>query len=455
MKKLLVLNLVALTESLISKEDTPFLYSLYKYQKFFLNPPVPAVTCTSQSDILTGQRANKHGIVANGWYSRSTAEVRFWRQSNHLVKVPKIWDYLKLKHPEFKVANMFWWFNMYSDVDYSVTPRPIYRADGLKFPETYSYPAGLNEKLKGKLGVFPLFNFWGPKTSIKSSHWIAGATEYVLENYMPDLCFSYIPHLDYNLQRFGPKDPRIRDDLKELDCVVGDLVQKARSLSYSVLILSEYNIQEVSSVIHVNKIFRERGYLAVREECGEEHFDAGASEAFAVADHQIAHVYVKRKERIDEVFSLLKSIDGIDIVLRTNEEKERYFLNHRRSGDIICLAKPDGWFSYYFWLDVSKAPDYARTVDIHRKPGYDPVELFMDKGAMKKVLINLIKKKLGFRYLMDVIPINSSLVKGSHGVVDNRQENKPLLLADFSLGEEKILEMKDVFSVISNFFNKI
>ena len=452
-KKLLVLNVVGLTRELITKETSPFLYSFLKNaQQSYLNPPIPAVTCTSQTEILTGKSANEHGIVANGWYFKERSEVKLWQQSNHLVKRKKIWDELKEINPKFSVTNMFWWYNMYSTADYSVTPRPIYRADGAKYPDTYTQPEEFNDYLKKKLGTFPLFNFWGPKTNIKSSQWIANATVEAIEHYKSNLVFCYLPHLDYNLQRWGTKNKRILKDMLEIDEVVKNLVSEARKKGYNTIILSEYGIQDVDTPIHINKILREHHYLATKIECGEEHFDAGASEAFAVADHQLAHIYVKNHDNIKKIIQLLQKNKNIEEIL-TRDESKKYNLNHERSGDIICLAKKNSWFTYYYWLDEKKAPDYAKTVDIHRKPGYDPVELFAHKNAFFKVIKSLIKKKLGFRYLMNVIPLDASLVKGSHGVQVGDDKKGPLLLADFSFTNKKEkIHMWEVYHIIKKFF---
>ena len=84
----------------------------------------------------------------------------------------------------------------------------------------------------------------------------------------------------------------------------------------------------------------------------------------------------------------------------------------------MAIASPDAWFTYYYWLDDARAPDFARTVEIHRKPGYDPVELFLDPAIRMPALTvgwKLARRKLGFRTLLDVIPLDAHLVKGSHG----------------------------------------
>jgi predicted AlkP superfamily pyrophosphatase or phosphodiesterase len=252
----------------------------------------------------------------------------------------------------------------------------------------------------------------------------------VLETRSPTLTLVYLPHLDYDLQRKGPHHPDIKKRLHEVDAACAEIIDAARRRDARVVVLSEYGITEVSGAVFPNRALREAGLLRVREELGREILDAGASEAFAVADHQIAHVYVRRPERVAEVKALLERQDGVEIVL-DQAGKAAAGLDHPRSGELVAVSRADRWFSYYYWLDDDRAPDFARTVDIHRKPGYDPVELFVDPAlAAPKLKIGwkLAQKKLGFRYLMDVIPLDTSLVKGSHGRITDRAEDGPVLL---------------------------
>ncbi|MDP9469204.1 MAG: alkaline phosphatase family protein [Chloroflexota bacterium] len=418
MRKTAVLNVVGLTPDLLG-EATPRLRAFVDRGKLAtVTPTLPAVTCTAQSTYLTGTHPDQHGVVANGWYFRDESEIKFWRQSTALVQRPKIWETARALDPTFTCANLFWWYNMYSSVDYSVTPRPMYPADGRKLPDIYTQPADLRPALQEKFGQFPLFNFWGPNTSIRATQWIADAAKWVAEHYDVTLTLVYLPHLDYGLQRFGPDDPRMAAELRELDTVCGDLIDFYQVRDTEVIVLSEYGIVPVSRPIHLNRWLREQGLIAVREELGRELLDAGASAAFAVADHQIAHVYVNDPARLPEVRSLLQETEGVAEVL-DEAGKRAHHLDHPRSGELVALAAPDAWFTYYYWLDDQRAPDYARTVDIHRKPGFDPVELFLDptlRLPKAKVGVTLLKKQLGFRYLMDVIPLDASLVRGSHGV---------------------------------------
>jgi predicted AlkP superfamily pyrophosphatase or phosphodiesterase len=416
-KPLLVINVVGLTYDMLP--HAPHVRRLAEHG--FARPMgtvLPAVTCTAQATLLTGLPPREHGIVANGWYFRDLAEVLFWRQSNHLMHGERLYQAGRRRDPGYTTAKLFWWYNMYAEVDYAVTPRPCYPADGRKLLDSYSQPPELKDALQQRLGVFPLLRFWGPAAGIESSRWIADATLYVLEQFRPTLVLAYLPHLDYNLQRLGPDDPRIVDDIRAVDHEAGRLIEAAQRDGYDVVVLSEYAIAAVQQPVHINRVLREHGYLRVRREiAGWESLDAGASRAFAVADHQVAHVYVQRPEDIPQVTRLLERTEGIEQVL-DRAAQAHYGLDHPRSGELVAVAAPGAWFTYYFWLDDRLAPDYARTVDIHRKPGYDPVELFVDPKLCcprLRIAWRLLQKKLGFRYLMDVIGLDAGIVRGSHG----------------------------------------
>jgi predicted AlkP superfamily pyrophosphatase or phosphodiesterase len=427
----LVLNVVGLTPGLIG-EHTPALKAFRDaYALRPLRTIVPAVTCSVQSTFLTGKMPSEHGIVGNGWYFRDLAQVWLWRQSNQLVHGDKLWDEAKRRDPSFTVAKLFWWYNMYSSADISITPRPMYTADGRKLPDVYTDPPELRAELSQELGMFPLFNFWGPRADISSTAWIAKSAERVIEKCAPTLTLVYLPHLDYDLQRFGPNDARIAKTLGEVDAVCAQLFDFAKQKGLRVVVLSEYGITAVSDAIHVNRALREAGLLRVREELGHEQLDAGASRAFAVADHQVAHVYVKRPADLPRVRALCEKLDGVEQVL-DGSGKKAAGLDHQRSGELVLVSRADRWFSYYFWLDDARAPDYARTVDIHLKPGYDPVELFIDPKLtfpMLKVGRRLLARKLGFRNLLDVIPLDATLVKGSHGRLTDRADDGPLFMS--------------------------
>nr|MBI1231450.1 alkaline phosphatase family protein [Cytophagales bacterium] len=431
MKKTVVLDVVALSARLVGNH-TPFLHDwISKGNQAAIQPVLPAVTCSAQSVYLTGKWPQENGIVGNGWYFKDECEVKFWRQSNRLVQGAKIWEELKAKDSSFTCANMFWWYNMYSSVDYAVTPRPLYPSDGRKLPDVHSQPMELRDRLQQELGQFPLFSFWGPNANIASTRWIADASMKVDEWYDPTLTLIYLPHLDYGLQKFGLDFDKIGKDLSEVDAVCKDLITYYEGKGAEVLLLSEYGITSVNHPVHINRMLRKEGLIEVKNELGLETLDAGTCRAFAVADHQLAHVYVKDAFDVPRVKALLEKLPGVEQVLE-GAEKEAFHINHDRAGDLVVVADKHSWFTYYYWLDDAKAPDYARTVDIHRKPGYDPVEMFANpdiKFLKAKIGWKLLQKKLGFRYMMDVIPLDARLVKGSHGRIPEEAFDWAILAA--------------------------
>ncbi|MFC9304254.1 alkaline phosphatase family protein [Streptomyces albidoflavus] len=427
---LLVLDVVGLTPRLL--EHMPRLAALGdRGSRSPLGTVLPAVTCSAQSTFLTGTLPADHGIVGNGWYFRELGDVLLWRQHNGLVSGDRLWDAARRAHPGYTVANICWWYAMGADTDWTVTPRPVYYADGRKEPDCYTRPPELHDELTEKLGTFPLFHFWGPGADLVSSQWIIDATRHVMATRDPDLTLAYLPHLDYDLQRFGPDDPRSHAAARELDEAVGPLLDQAEASGRTVVVLSEYGITSVSRPVHLNRVLREAGLLEVHTQDGMEYLDTMASRAFAVADHQLAHVYVKRPEDLDTVRALLAGVPGVDTLLDEEGKKEQG-LDHPRSGEFVAVAEPDAWFTYYYWLDDARAPDFAQLVEIHRKPGYDPVELFMDPNdpyVKLRAGAAVARKKLGLRYRMAVVPLDASPIRGSHGRLPADEADGPLLLS--------------------------
>jgi predicted AlkP superfamily pyrophosphatase or phosphodiesterase len=400
-----------------------------------------------QSTFLTGLPPRDHGVVGNGWYFRELAEVLFWRQSNALVSGEKVWEAGRARDRAFTCAKLFWWYNLYSSADWSVTPRPAYPADGRKIPDIYAEPAELRAELNARLGRFPLFNFWGPTADLVSTRWIADAAIHVMRAKRPTLSLVYLPHLDYDFQRFGPSDPRSKQAVRDVDAEAGRVADAARELGAEVVVLSEYGITPVSRPVHINRALREAGFLRVQKVLDQwELLDAGACRAFAVADHQIAHIYVKRPEDAAAVRDVVAKVPGVGRVLDDAGKREAG-LDHPRAGEFVALAAPDSWFTYYYWLDDALAPDFARTVDIHRKPGYDPAELVLAAPKVK-VALKLLRKMLGFRYLMDVIGLDASVVRGSHGLLPARDEDGPVWISSSKAGERARVAAADVKSLI-------
>ena len=415
--KLCILNVVGLTPRLLA--HAPRLAALGDVVP--CRSPLPAVTSTSQATLLTGLPPRDHGIVGNGWYYRDTQEVRFWQQANSLIQGEKLYEAF-----DGDTAKMFWWFNQSATVAYSATPKPHYGCDGSKVFDVLDHTGC---RLTERLGPFPFFSFWGPAAGLPSSAWIADASAIVLREKQPNLTLVYLPHLDYDFQRLPDHDPA---RVAEVDQCAGRVIDAAESIGARVVAVSEYGLVPVNRPVHINRQLREAGLLSVRDGPFGEMLMPGESEAFAVVDHQLAHVYVRDPRRIAEVQSLLGQVRGIADVVPPRE----LALDHPRSGELVALAEADAWFTYYYWLDDARAPDFARTVDIHRKPGYDPCELFMTSKF--RAIARVAQKKLGMRYRMDVIPLDASLVRGSHGL-QTAAEDGPLVIGP----EEPPEEMTD------------
>ncbi|WP_409491233.1 alkaline phosphatase family protein [Amycolatopsis sp. cmx-11-12] len=429
MKPLVVIDVVGLTPKAL--RDMPNLSAVARDGwQAELGTVLPAVTCSAQSTFLTGLMPAQHGIVGNGWYFRELGEIFLWRQHNRLVGGEKLWETARAAHPGYTSANVCWWYAMGMSTDVTVTPRPIYHADGRKSPDAYVRPPELHDQLTGALGEFPLFQYWGPTASIKSSKWVIGASRQILCEKRPDLLLTYVPHLDYDLQRFGPDAPQAALAARELDNALAPLLDDARNAGATVVALSEYGITNVSRPVDINRALRREGLLEVYTQAGMEYLDPWASRAFAVADHQVAHVYVRDSSDVERVRSIVGELTGVDEVL-DREAQARYGLDHERAGDLVAVAEPDSWFTYYYWLDDERKPDFARGVEIHRKPGYDPAELFFDpedKFAKARAGLNLAKKFAGLRYAMDVVPTDPRWVRGSHGRLPDSTEDGPVLL---------------------------
>ena len=447
MKRIAVLNVVGLTKGLIAKNLPRIRKIAENLETTSFTPAFPAVTTTAQATYLTGTSPSDHGIVGNGWYEREDAEVRFWKQSNHLIRGEKLWEALRREKGDFRCAKMFWWYNMYSSADWSVTPRPIYPADGRKVFDVYAHPPGLRDKLVEELGEFPFPSFWGPRAGLPSSQWIADSARWVEEWEQPDLNLVYLPHLDYGLQRWGPDAPEMGAEFEAIDRLVDELISFFVKRGVEVVLLSEYGISKVRKPVHLNRVFRDKGWLQIKNELGLELLDAGASRAFAVADHQVAHVYVRDDSIRNEVRCVLEATEGVA------EVRESGFgdgIGARRAGDFIAVSSPESWFTYYYWMDDMVAPDFARTVDIHRKPGYDPAELHLDPAlSLPRIRIAsfLLRKKLGFRALLPVIPLDASLVGGSHGRDNVPEHEQPVLVG---AGASSVSSAEEVFNYLKS-----
>jgi Type I phosphodiesterase / nucleotide pyrophosphatase len=472
---LVVLNLVGLTTRQLA--HCPRLAELARQGwSRPMEEVLPAVTCSTQASMLTGKLPQEHGIVGNGWFVRESGEVRFWQQSNRLIQAEPVYVTAKRRanarrqpvahddefvgqiawkrSEDFICKKLFWWFNQGAEVDLAVTPKPHYGADGNKAFDISSYPECVADSLKRQLGPFPFQSFWGPMAGFAASNWIGQCAAVEMET-QPHLMLVYLPHLDYETQRLGPSGcdwPRLG---REIDDACAPILEAAKRLGADVWVVNECTHVDVRRPVYVNRHLAGAGPYSSSPESSllvsrmgpfGRQLEVFSSRAFAVCDHQIAHVYVNDPIWIDGVKAKLEQLPGI-ASMHVGEERAALGLDHPRAGDIVLLSEPDAWFAYPFWLDDREAPDYARTVDIHRKPGYDPCELFFDpklRNAKFRAMRRLVQKKLGFRTLFDVIPLDASLVRGSHGLRVSDPLDKPVMIGTGPAPSEAIVKQTSV-----------
>jgi predicted AlkP superfamily pyrophosphatase or phosphodiesterase len=453
----IVIDIVGLELGHLESELVPNISSLAtEGESAMMEPVFPGVTCTVQASILSGTYPNQHGIICNGFYDRINRNVSFWEQSSDLVQTDRIWDMAhkkmsgdndnnktetKIKSTSIsetksktktnnvisnsssslpshsynlKTAVLFWQNTMFSNANIIVTPRPIHLDNGVVM-WCYSKPVDYyDQQLKPKIGEFNLATYWGPLASSASSKWISEATTYTLEKYKPNFLLTYIPHIDYSAQKFGKNSSQVRDDLKVADGIVENIVHKTVELGIreesQFIIISEYGFNDVSGAVPLNLRLRDAGLVATRTIQDQEYIDYENSDAFAMADHQIAHIYVK-EGFVGQTKKVLEQITGVESVL-DDQEKRHLKIDHERSGELLAVADRDKWFSYHWWYEKERAPPFAGNVDIHRKPGYDPLELFIEPNTRS-------------------ISQNTGLVKGSHGRKADylRQEGLSLYLS--------------------------
>ncbi len=361
-----------------------------------LIPTFPCVTSPVQANMLTGRGPSEHGIIGNGFYHRDRGVVELWVGRNGLVEGSQVWDTLAGRG----ISQAAWIPQNIKDAaaDFIITPEPKHHPDGRTELWCYAKPDGLYEQLLADLGHFPLMNFWGPMTNIKSTQWTIDAALWLLRAEKPRFNYIYFPHLDYAAQKFGPDSAEQVAACREADVALGRLFGAVGAPGLGTtgfLIVSEYAMTDVSRVVYPNRLLRDAGLLTLDEKDGAEHLNLAASRAFAVVDHQFAHIYVNDPADVARVVAIFEGVEGIAEVLHGAARANRR-MDHPRSGEVVLVCEPDAWLAYYWWLDDAKAPAFARTVDIHNKPGYDPVEMF----------INMPSKQT---------PLDATLVKGSHG----------------------------------------
>jgi predicted AlkP superfamily pyrophosphatase or phosphodiesterase len=381
-----------------------------------LMPVFPAVTCPVQVSLVTGTHPAQHGIIANGLFDREAREVTMWTWPASRIGRPPIWELLRRRKPRARTAVLFFQGLKANTADLYLNPHPKHTPDGKTIPWCDSRPDGLYEKLVATLGHFPLHKYWGPLADIDSSTWILRAAARTLAEYRPDLSLVYVPHLDYVGQRHGPGAAEFATEARRVDSLVAEFIRDLRRAfapaEPAVVMVSEYAFVPVRRAALPNVALRAAGLLAVKEQDGTEHLDLATSRSFAMVDHQLAHVYAE-PDAVDAAADALAGLAGVGEVCRADRLRQ-LGVAHPNAGELVLLAEPDAWFAYYWWHDAARAPAFARTVDIHRKPGYDPVELLLDSATRS-------------------IPLDPALVKGSHGLPPSGPSDAGILAATHDL----------------------
>jgi hypothetical protein len=397
-----------------------------------LAPCFPAVTCPVQATLTTGVPPAVHGVVANGVYDRAAHRLEMWISPDSVHRHPRLWDQLTSARPELRTAAWFLLQSKHATADLVCLPAPKHNPDGTETMWCHTNPEPLYAALRESLGDFPLHKFWGPIAGIESSRWIVQSFLEAARPAPPHFAVVYLPHLDYAAQRTGPDSPPALAACGELDAEIARLVDGLAGMvgrdRLTVLVAGEYRIRPVTHTLFPNRVLREAGLLAVTDTPEGELLDMERSRAWALADHQVSHVYLHEgsdlDERnklglVDEIAALFRGRAGVGRVLAGAELVSAGLTAASppgamsRCGDLVIESTPDSWQAYPYWLDEARAPAFARTVDIHRKPGYDPVELHIDRAKLPAVSI----------------PLDTSLVKGSHGGVDPAAPHETIFIA--------------------------
>jgi predicted AlkP superfamily pyrophosphatase or phosphodiesterase len=388
----IVLDVVGLRPDHVDPDTTPALHDLLEDRIVDLEPPFPAMTVPAQTTMATGTGPETHGDVANGEYDREDDAVEFWDRDRGDRN--RLWE--AGKYAGLETGALFFQHLIGTSADIAITPSPIEDEDNnLLEMNCWTNPDEFYDLLEDEYGHFPLQAYWGPGASAESSEWILTAAIEAIKRYDLDLLWVYVPHLDYAGQRVGPSDEAFVEELSAVDELLGefldDLAEGPRWEETAVTVVSEYGFHDVDTPVFPNRALRETGLLEAADD-GDVDFDA--SEAFAMVDHQIAHVYA---DAPGEAREALADLDGVDAVLGEDGKRERG-VDHPNAGDLVLVAEQSAWFQYYWWEDDDEEPPYATEMDIHAKPGFDPCELFV-----------------GDRGLASTDP---SKVSGSHGRVD-------------------------------------
>jgi hypothetical protein len=414
-----------------------------------LAPGFPAVTCAVQATLTTGSLPTAHGIVANGLYDRGSHHLEMWISPDGVHRAPRLWDRLKTARPDLRTAAWFLLQSKHATADLVCLPAPKHNPDGTETMWCHTNPEPLYASLRDTLGDFPLHKFWGPIAGIESSQWIARSFLEASRDNPPHFATVYLPHLDYAAQRTGPDSPQAHAACGELDAEIAKLIDGFGAIvgrdRLMVLVVGEYRIRPVSHTLFPNRVLREAGLLAVADTPDGELLDMVGSRAWALADHQVSHVYLQDgadQQLVEKVASLFRGRAGVARVLAGADLVAAGLTasappdQESRCGDLVIESTPESWQSYFYWLNDANAPRFARTIDIHRKPGYDPLELHIDRTKLPQISI----------------PLDVSLVKGSHGAIDPASPHETIFIASRPGLANGPLAMHEIAGIVMDLF---
>jgi len=363
----------------------------------------PALTCVAQASFRTGSTPTRHGMVGNGTWVPNLRKALFWEQAAHQVAGPRLFTPLQTRGK--RVGMCFWQQSLGETADVILSPKPVHKHGGGMVQDVYSQPHDLYaEVCRGLSRRFNLMHYWGPLAGPASSRWIADATAWLMRRPdAPDLLYTYLPHLDYDLQRHGPDHPKAKAARTELDALLKTLRGAARENRYAILAFGDYAIGPVTEgAVFPNRLLHEANLMRTRTVNGRAYPDLFASRAFAIVDHEIAHVVIDDPADVPRLRDLFACQPGVGAVLDGPAQREAG-IGHPNSGRLVLVARTGWWFAYPWWTERREAPDFATHVDIHQKPGYDPCELF-------------------WGWPPPSVSQNTARIRGSHGRVDEGRD---------------------------------
>jgi len=446
---MLIINVAALSPREVT-EQTPNLRVLAQRGGLYpVREPFPSLTSSSHATLLYGSLPSSHGMIGNCLYSREYAKLFNWNRSSHLISGTPLWEAARAREPKVRTANLFMRHSADSTCDVRVIERPVYWVSGRKQFEFFAETRALHDELVEKLGAFPFQRFWGPLAGIGSSEWIIGAALHIMERQDPELMLVYPPFLDYDGARFGPDAPQTHAALRAMDAALLPLLAAAQSQDRDVLIVSDYGYETVNQPVYLNRELRRAGFINIEDAANGERLDFGTSRAFAVCDNQVAHVYVAREDDIPRVRAVLEATSGVKEVL-DRAAQEPLGIAHPRSGELIAVSTPQAFFSYPYWLDEDKAPDFADCVAIFDKIGTDTCELFLKPGVAGKLHLakRLAQLVAGLKVPYNIIDTNDGNVRGARRIARDDPQRGAAAVASWDLGRNGVVPMEDLKDLV-------